>query len=279
MVEEVIGFLKPEKAKVFVDCTLGGGGHLLALLSRNPGIKVYAFDQDRSALAAAEKKLSTFPGISYFNDNFSQLGDQVKEKVDGILFDLGVSSHQLDTEERGFSLRHDGPLDMRMDQRTKLTAADFINNYPAEALAKTFSDYGEERFAKRIARAIASSREKAPLKTTFELKAIIEKAIPTWKKRESVTRVFQALRIAVNHELASLENGLKQAIDLLAPGGRLAVIAYHSLEDRLVKQAFRQAEHDGRLKVLTKKPLSPGPDELAQNPRARSAKLRAAEKV
>ncbi|MFC1511487.1 16S rRNA (cytosine(1402)-N(4))-methyltransferase RsmH [Candidatus Margulisiibacteriota bacterium] len=191
----------------------------------------------------------------------------------GFLFDLGVSSYQIDEAARGFSIKKDGPLDMRMDKSQKLTASDILNRSSQEELEKIFKEYGEERFSRRIAKAVEQQR---PLTTTKQLKEIVEQAIPTWKKRESVTRIFQALRIAVNQELDSLKLALSDAIELLRPGGRIVVISYHSLEDRIVKQTFRQAE---QLKVLTKKPLRANEAEISSNPRARSAKLRAGEKL
>jgi 16S rRNA (cytosine1402-N4)-methyltransferase len=293
LAKESLEFLNLAAGEVFVDATLGGGGHSLQVKIQKSKIKIYGFDRDADALAAAQERLSGFSGIEYVHDNFAHLKDHVKEKVDGILFDLGVSSFQIDESSRGFSLRQDGPLDMRMDRSLKLTAGDIVNNWPEDELARIFFEYGEERFARRIARAIDSHRNSKSeyriskqmgtnpneIKTTFELKDIIEKAIPTWKKRESVTRVFQALRIAVNNELESLKTALAQATELLKPGGRLVVISYHSLEDRIVKLALRQSAKNGILKLLTKKPVLAGERELADNPRAGSAKLRAAEKL
>ncbi len=289
LAEETVSFLAPAPGKTIVDATLGGGGHSLKLLSQDvqsprSKVRIIGFDQDADALAAAKGNLAQFSDITYIHDNFSHLKDHLKEKVDGILFDLGVSSYQLDEGTRGFSLRHDGPLDMRMDRNGKQTAADIVNNWPVEELTKLFYEYGEEKFAKRIAKAIENVRSpksnvQSQISTTFQLKEIVEKAIPTWKKRESVTRIFQALRIAVNDELKVLEQALTQASELLKPGGRIVVISYHSLEDRTVKLAFREAAKNGILKPLTKKPLTAGPAELAANPRAGSAKLRAAEKL
>lgn len=286
---ETTAFLAPAPGKVIVDATLGGGGHAAALLRNDKcqmtNVKLIGFDQDADALAAAKKNLAQFQDIIYVHDNFSHLKEHLKEKVDGILFDLGVSSYQLDEGTRGFSLQNDGPLDMRMDRGMKLTAADIVNNWPVGELTRIFYEYGEEKFSKRVAKAIEGVRcgvrgmGEKEIKTTFQLKEIVEKAIPTWKKRESVTRVFQALRIAVNDELNSLKSSLGQAIGLLGPGGRIVVIAYHSLEDRVVKQMFREAAKNDILKALTKKPVLASPEEVAANPRARSAKLRAAEKL
>ncbi|MBN3033833.1 MAG: 16S rRNA (cytosine(1402)-N(4))-methyltransferase RsmH [Candidatus Saganbacteria bacterium] len=279
LAEAAAAFLKPADGKVFVDATLGGGGHASKIKDQRSKIKIIGFDRDADALAAARKNLAGFSDIEYVHDNFARLKEHVKEKVDGILFDLGVSSYQLDEGGRGFSLQHDGPLDMRMDRRGKLTAAEIVNNWPAEELTKLFYECGEEKFSRRISKAIVATRDSRPVTSTFELKGIVEKAIPTWKKRESVTRVFQALRIAVNDELNSLKLALGQALGLLKPGGRLVVISYHSLEDRAVKRLFRSAAQNGILKPLTKKPVTAGVAELAGNPRARSAKLRAAEKL
>jgi len=286
LAKESLEYLNLAAGKVFVDATLGGGGHSFQVKSQklaSPAggskVKIIGFDQDVDALKAAKERLAGFSDIEYVHDNFSHLKDHVKEKVDGILFDLGVSSFQIDEGSRGFSLKSDGPLDMRMDRGLKLTAGDIVNNWPEEELTRLFYEYGEERFAKRISNSICVIRNTREIKTTFELKEIVEKAIPTWKKRESVTRVFQALRIAVNNELDSLKRALGQATELLKPGGRLVVISYHSLEDRIVKLAFRESAKNGILKLLTKKPVLSGAAELADNPRAGSAKLRAAEKL
>lgn len=277
MLKETVEFLKPAPGQVFVDATLGGGGHAEALLAA--GGQVIAFDQDRDALAAAKARLAGHENIEFIHDNFSNLKKHIKAPVDGILFDLGVSSYQLDESSRGFSLQQAGPLDMRMNKAAQLTAADIVNAYSVDELARLFKEYGEERFAGRISRAICARREKQPIATTLELKEIVEKAIPTWKKRESVTRVFQALRIAVNQELDSLQLALDAAVDLLKPGGRIVVISYHSLEDRIVKHTFRELAKNAILHLLTKKPQLPGEAEAAENPRSRSAKLRAAEKL
>jgi 16S rRNA (cytosine1402-N4)-methyltransferase len=278
---EVLAYLNLPPDGTFVDCTLGGGGHIAALLRNDQypmtNVKIIAFDQDSNAIAAAQETLKAHSGIEYIHDNFANLKQYIKQPVDGILFDLGVSSHQIDEPGRGFSLQHDGPLDMRMDQRQPLSAKGIINNYAPEELARIFFDYGEERFSRRIAKRIANTREKTPIETTGQLKEIVELSIHSWKKRESVTRIFQALRIAVNGELEKLARALESADLLLKPGGRLVILSYHSLEDRIVKHFIREQRET--LKVLTKKPVLAGEAEIAVNPRARSAKLRAAEKL
>lgn len=281
LVKEVVEYLAPEAGKVIVDATLGGGGHTEAILNSlpSPSGKVLAFDQDEEAIAAAKQRLAEYPNITYINDNFASLKTHIHEKIDGILFDLGVSSYQIDAPERGFSIREDGPLDMRMDKRQKLTADMIVNDYSAEELARIFKEYGEERFAKRISNAICVTRNAKRIETTFELKEIIEKASPGWRKREPVTRIFQALRIEVNGELAKLKSALLDALELLRPQGRIVVLSYHSLEDRIVKHTFREFAQNGKIKLLNKKPVLAGEAESQSNPRSRSAKLRAAEKL
>jgi 16S rRNA (cytosine1402-N4)-methyltransferase len=278
MVKETVDLLNLSADKTFIDCTLGGGGHSHALLATLPQLKIYAFDQDAEALTAAKKRLANFNNIYYVKDNFANLANQVKEKADGILFDLGISSYQIDKASRGFSLQLDGPLDMRMDQTQSLTAEDILNSYSLDNLAMIFKEYGEERFSRKVAQAITQQRSASRICSTQQLKTIIEKAIPTWKKRESVTRIFQALRITVNAELDNLHQALQGAISLLKPHGRIVVISYHSLEDRIIKQTFRQLAQNDILKIMTKKPLTASDQELLSNPRACSAKLRAAEK-
>lgn len=277
MLAETRSLLAPRPGQVFVDSTLGFGGHAEALLKS--GAEVVGIDRDQEAVSAVQERLSGYPGIKVIRDNFANIGQIIKEPVDGILFDLGVSSYQIDEAKRGFSIRFDGPLDMRMDQSQKLTAAEIVNNWPEEELARIFKEYGEERFAKRIGAAICDMRNANRIETTYQLKAIVEKAIPTWRKRESITRVFQALRIAVNSELENLKQALSACPDILKPGGRLVVISYHSLEDRMVKWFLREKEKSGILKILTKRPKVAGEAEIKSNPRARSAKLRGAVKV
>lgn len=304
LLREVLKFLRPAPGMVMVDCTLGGGGHSKAILERIlPGGKLLALDQDLEAIAAAKEVLSPFgeDNFQIFHRNFRELVDVLAnteyEKVDGILLDLGVSSYQLDQGERGFSYQHDAPLDMRMDRTRGQDAAILVNNASAEELTEIIRDYGEERWAKRIALFITEERQRAPIETTGQLVEIIKKAIPSNARREGphpAKRTFQALRIAVNHELEILTPTLRDAIELLKPGGRIAVITFHSLEDRLVKEAFKEAaqgctcpkdfpvcicHQKPRIKLLSGKPVLPSPEELEDNPRARSAKLRIAERV
>ena len=283
MPKETIEYLNPNEGKAIVDATLGGGGHAQALLekfkSQSSNFKMIGIDQDGDAIETAKNRLSGYGNIEIVKGNFSAIDKLVALPVDGFLFDLGVSSHQIDAGERGFSMRHDALLDMRMDKSSRLTACDIINEYTGEELAKIFFEYGQERFSKKIAQAIIDIRHSKKIDTTFQLKEIIEKSIPTWKKRESVTRIFQALRIEVNNELDVLKKALASAVLKLKPGGRIVVISYHSLEDRIVKWFFRERAKDGILKVITKKPVLAGKEEVAANPRSKSAKLRCAERI
>jgi 16S rRNA (cytosine1402-N4)-methyltransferase len=296
LTEEVVAYLQPgtpsrwreQLGGIFLDVTLGGGGHTLALLQEGAA-QVMGLDQDPVALEAAQARFvatgiplesnrTKLWHLNFSNFDLQQHGFQDEQgkgiPFDGIVADLGVSSPQLDQPERGFSFRVEGPLDMRMDASTdQETAADWINHHEVEALIDIFSRYGEERFARRIAHRIEQSR---PLWTTTQLADVIWQAVPPAARRGRIhpaTRVFQALRIAVNRELEVLETLLAQAPNWLKPGGRLAVISFHSLEDRLVKWAFRT---DPRWQVITPKPLQPTESELRHNPRARSAKLRVA---
>lgn len=278
LLKESIDLLNVKKGKIFVDCTLGGGGHTENIKTQNSKCKIYGIDMDQEALDATKARLKKYENIIYIKDNFKNLKTIVKERLDGILFDLGISSFQIDKASRGFSLQKDGPLDMRMDRSQNLTAENIVNNSSQEELERIFREYGEERFARRIAKRIDERRKTREVKTSFQLKEIVEKAIPTWKKRESVTRIFQALRIAVNQELENLKTAITDAIDLLGPGGRIVIISYHSLEDRIVKHAFKNAKLEGKIDILTKKPVRPSAAEVSSNPRAKSAKLRAAEK-
>ncbi|MGD9841172.1 MAG: 16S rRNA (cytosine(1402)-N(4))-methyltransferase RsmH [Candidatus Bipolaricaulis sp.] len=275
LVAEVVGFLAPAPEALIVDATVGTGGHAEALLAR--GATVIGIDQDPAALDRARERLRPYTDrVQLLPGNFRDLPALVPPvpRVDGVLFDLGASSLQFDSPERGFSFLADGPLGMRMDPTAPVTAADLVNRLPEAELARILWEYGEERYARRIARAIVQQR---PLHTTTELARLVARLYPPGHHRiHPATRTFQALRIAVNDELGALEAGLAGAVRLLAPGGVLCVISFHSLEDRIVKHFLRREALTGRLEVLTKKPLRPGEDEVGRNPRARSAKLRAA---
>jgi 16S rRNA (cytosine1402-N4)-methyltransferase len=259
----------------YLDLTVGGGGHSSLILAIAPDITLIALDQDDQALAAAQDRLQEYGDrVQFHQSNFADY-DPGSIRFDGILADLGVSSAQIDRPERGFSFRHEAPLDMRMDQRRSLTAADLINTASAKELADIFYQFGEERFSRRIAARIVAQR---PLQTTTQLAQVVLQAMPH-RPRQSIhpaTRVFQALRIAVNQELLALDTLLERSPDWLKPGGRIGIISFHSLEDRRVKFGFR---NHPSLKVLTKKPTIAAADEIAGNPRSRSAKLRLAERL
>lgn len=293
--------IKPDG--IYVDCTLGGGGHSALIAAQlGPQGWLIGIDQDLEAIHHARKRLAPFSArVSVIHGNFREIGTIVKdlgiEQVDGLLYDLGVSSPQLDQAERGFSYQHDAPLDMRMDQTQPFSAFDLVNTYSEEELADIFFRFGEERFSKRIARNIVQQRASAPIRTTGQLAEIIKASIPAKARKHGphpAKRTFQAIRIAVNDELQALSQSLEQGIPLLKKGGRVAVITFHSLEDRICKQFFKQQSAPctcppdlphcvcGKtpvLKVVTKKPVVPDRHEVEQNPRARSAKLRVAEKV
>ena len=303
MSEEVIDALNINPDGTYVDATLGGGGHSLAIARKlSDHGRLIGIDQDDAAIQAATERLAGVScSLRLERVNFAHLDDVLKNDkapaVDGILFDLGVSSHQIDTAERGFSYMHDAPLDMRMDRRKNISACDLVNSLPAADLAQLFYEYGEERYAKRIARAIESARREAPVTRTLELVSIIDKAIPQSAKYKihghSAKRVFQALRIAVNNELDILPAAIRSAVGHLKPGGRLAVITFHSLEDALVKRTLKELAvscvcppdmpvcvcgHKADIKILGR-PLKPTVEETERNSRARSAKLRTAEKL
>jgi 16S rRNA (cytosine1402-N4)-methyltransferase len=300
MVQEVADFLAQRQARRFVDGTVGGGGHAEVLLEAIPDSELLGIDRDADALAAAAERLQRFgERVSLVQGDYSTMAAVAAERgwseVDGVLLDLGVSSHQLDTPARGFSHRADGPLDMRMDRRNPVTAAAILNTASQEELARIFYEYGEERNARRVAKAVVERREKRPWLRTAEFAEMVE-AVVGRSVRGSLppaTRCFQALRIAVNSELHELSQGLRTAIELLRPGGRVVVISFHSLEDRLVKNTFRDAAMDcicppdfpvcrcdkhSELRILTRKPLRPGEAEIKANRRAAPARLRAAEK-
>jgi len=288
LVEEVMNLLRCEAHKTYVDATVGGGGHALEILKRTlPDGIVIGIDWDEDAIAEAEGALVPFGDrIKMFRENFVRLPDLLEElnisEVDGILLDLGLSSLQLEKKERGFSLKGEGPLDMRMDQRINRTAADLLDGLSFQELESTLREFGEERWAKRIAKALVHERERKPVGTTQELRRIVHRAIPRRfhsRKIDPATRTFQAFRIRVNEELENLRSILETGWTFLKRGGRICVISFHSLEDRMVKETFRRLDRDGLMRGITKKPITPSEEEKQRNPRSRSAKLRCAERV
>lgn len=304
LLDECIEGLDIKPDGVYVDGTMGGGGHSMHIAQRlSEKGRLIGIDRDENAIAAAGKRLAGFKNVTFVHKNFSQIAEIAKEtgldksKADGFLLDLGVSSHQLDEAERGFSYQHDAPLDMRMDVRESLSAYSVVNTYPEEKLTKILRDYGEERWAGRIAEFIVKERQIKPIQTTFDLVSVIKKAIPKAARADGphpAKRTFQAIRIEVNGELEILENTIKTMAGLLNSGGRLCIITFHSLEDRIVKNTFKGLENPctcprdfpvcvcGKkpvVKIITRKPILPSEEELAQNNRSRSAKLRIAEKL
>jgi len=300
MLAEVLASLAPQEGATYLDATFGGGGYARAILESAPGCTVFAIDRDPDAIARGAALAQRFAGRLHliegrFGDMLSLVRDRGIAALDGVVMDLGVSSFQLDQAERGFSFRADGPLDMRME-KSGPSAADLVNSLPERDLADTIFRFGEERFARRIARAIVAHRAEAPFTTTADLAALVRRAVPRDPSGiDGATRSFQALRIAVNDELGEVERGIAAAMELLAPGGRLVVVAFHSLEDRIVKQAMAAASgrggasrHDpaalsGRAKpafhLLTPRALRPQEAECSANPRARSARLRSIERL
>ncbi|MBC8095283.1 MAG: 16S rRNA (cytosine(1402)-N(4))-methyltransferase RsmH [Akkermansiaceae bacterium] len=300
MVAEVLDALKPRPGGSYADGTLGGAGHAAAILATSsPTGWLFGCDRDGVAIESAKPRLSEFPGrFEIRRGNFSELADWVPAgSCEGVLLDLGVSSPQLDVAGRGFSFQQDGPLDMRMDTRQAVTAAELVNTAEGEELAKIFWEYGDERESRRFARAIVHDREARKFQTTRQLAELIERLAPRYgKKAHPATKVFQALRIAVNDEIGSLNRGLEGALKILKPGGRQAVITFHSLEDRVVKEFGRARARDytftgevdvpelrqprqPEVKLITRKAVLPGEAELAENPRSRSAQLRVMEKI
>lgn len=285
MVREVLNFLNIKKDNWYIDCNLGGGGHSSEIIKK--GGNVLGIDLDINAINFAQDNLLVFKdNFIFVNDNFKNIKEIVKDyqlkEVAGILFDLGVSTYQLETKGRGFSFNLDAALDMRMDpQNQKVSAQDLINGLHENELAQLFWKLGEERFAKRIAKKIVEKRQNKKIENTSELAQIIVSARPktSHDRTHPATRVFQALRIAVNDELNSLRQALPEALGVLDKGGRMVVISFHSLEDRIVKNYFRQWEKQGLVTILTKKPVTPTNEEVFKNPRARSGKLRVIEKV
>ena len=284
LLEEVATLLRPRPGGRYLDATVGLGGHAEAILraSAPTGI-VLGFDRDAEALVLTGERLAAFGDrLVLQHGRYEALAAQVgsAERFDGILFDLGASSLQLDAADRGFSFTQSGPLDMRMDRGTGATAADLLDRLSERELADLIFEWGEERWSRRIARAIVTARHERPLATTADLAAVVARSIPRrlWPRHiHPATRTFQAIRIAVNQELVGLGPALEDATRLLAPSARAVVISFHSLEDRIVKQTWRRLEAEGSVRVLTKRPITPGATELSANPRSRSAKLRAVE--
>lgn len=298
LLEETIDGLAVKPDGIYVDATLGGGGHAFEVCSRlNGNGRLIGIDQDAAAIEAAGERLKDFgEKVTIIRSNYRELKSVLRsigvEKVDGIVLDLGVSSYQLDTAERGFSYRADASLDMRMDQRQQTTAKDIVNTYSETELYRVIRDYGEDKFAKNIAKHIVMEREKNPIETTGQLNEVIRRAIPMKFQKNGghpSKRTFQAIRIELNRELEVLRESLDEMIDMLNPGGRICIITFHSLEDRIVKSAFRKNEDPctcpshfpvcvcgnvSKGKVITRKPILPGEEELENNSRSKSAKLR-----
>lgn len=301
LLNESIQQLNIKKNGVYVDCTLGGGGHSSEILKRIPNGHLYAFDQDSFAINTADEKLKKIASnYTLINENFVNIKVALEEEnvygVDGILYDLGVSSFQLDIPERGFSYRFDGPLDMRMDQTAELDAYTVVNTYDEKSLVRILFEYGEEKFARLIARKIVSEREKKPIETTLELVEIIKKALPASALRNSshpAKQTFQAIRIEVNHELDILKEALEDGLSLLNKNGRMVVITFHSLEDRIVKKLFKEKTtlqlpkdlpyipegYEIEFKLINSKVILPSESEISNNLRSHSAKMRVIEKI
>jgi len=283
LLAETLEGLRVLEEGIYLDGTYGRGGHARAVLARlGPKGRLLVMDRDPDAIADAERELGADPRVAIRHASFAELSDweETKSGLDGVLFDLGVSSPQLDEPSRGFSFQADGPLDMRMDPTRGSSAADWLAGASDAEIADVLWQLGEERMSRRIARAIVSARDAAPLKTTRQLADLVAKTIGHRERnKHPATRTFQALRIFVNDELGQLERGLEAATSRLKPGGRLAVISFHSLEDRVVKHTFRDEAAHGRVTLITRRPMIPADDELARNARARSARLRVAEKV
>ncbi|MBQ2896913.1 MAG: 16S rRNA (cytosine(1402)-N(4))-methyltransferase RsmH [Clostridia bacterium] len=302
LLEESINALSVKQVGIYVDGTLGGGGHSSRLLTHSENARLIGIDRDKEALAAARKRLEKFGDrVTYCHANYSQIKEILKNEgisqIDGAILDLGVSSYQLDNAGRGFSYNHDAALDMRMDRSQGKTAYDVVNGYDKIRLAKIFRDYGEEKFAERIANKIENFRQTKPVETTFELVELIKEGIPAAKRREGghpAKRVFQAIRIEVNGELEVLKQSIQDFFDCLKPGGRLAIITFHSLEDRIVKNCFNDfckgctcppdfpicvCGNKPKGRLIFKKPVIAGKQELENNSRASCAKLRVIEKL
>lgn len=305
LLEETVNGLDVKEDGIYVDCTLGGGGHSRLILSKlGENGHLYSFDQDQTAIDYNQKNLAEYVAkgqVTFVKSNFRNLKNELNhlgiDGVDGVLYDLGVSSPQFDDAERGFSYRFDAPLDMRMDQTQKLNAREVVNEWSYNDLVRIFFRYGEEKYSKQVARKIESTREEKPIETTGELADLIKSAIPAAARRTGghpAKKIFQAIRIAVNDELGALEESLEQALQILNPAGRISVITFQSLEDRLVKRIFKEQTEIGDLpaglpiipddmkpkyKLINRKPIIPSEDELEENRRSHSAKLRIIEKL
>ena len=290
MPAEVLIWLNPQAGQIFLDCTVGYCGHASEILAASaPDGIVIGIDRDRQAIEEGRKRLQSFGDRTalikgHFVDLKRHLAERNISRLHGVLFDLGVSSPQIDEPGRGFSFQTEGPLDMRMDQDAGMTAADIVNRTDEVDLANMIYQFGEERYSRRIARAIVRARASRPFTTTIELVSVIASAVPGHYRRSRIhcaTRTFQALRIAVNQELEHLEPALRDAADMLVSGGRLCVISFHSLEDRIVKQTFRalSAKTGGEMEILTKRPQLPTDEEIERNPRSRSARLRVIQRI
>lgn len=291
--EETILYLDPKPGEVFVDCTLGGGGHSKMILEKIGGLgKLIAFDCDEEAIEESKKRLEKYANqLTIINDNFVSLKSRLEElkinKVDGILIDLGVSSHQLEDSQRGFSFGekgYDAPLDMRLNQNQQFSAIDVVNQYPEKKLKDLFFNYGEEPYGAKIAREIVKDRNFHKIETCGQLLELVRRATPPDYRfsREHghwASKIFRAIRMEVNQELAVLEDVMPQALEVLGKGGRLVIISFHSLEDRIVKHQFLKWESEGLVEILTKKPIIATPKESIQNPKSDSAKLRVLEKI
>lgn len=287
LLKEIIHYLNLASGKIIVDATIGTGGHAEKILKKiSPKGTLIGIDRDPESLKIANERLNTInSSFKLLNENFRNLKKIIKDiavgGVDGILFDLGISSVQMESAERGFSIKNIGPLDMRMDRSQNLTARDLVNTLSESELSHLIRDFGEERFHKRIAKAIVNRRRRKTIDTTEELADLISTAMPyksRWERIHPATRTFQAFRIKVNDELGAIEQSLKDAPYVLRKGGRLCVICFHSLEDRIAKNVLKGFARDGVFHIITKKPIRPREDEIIDNPRARSAKLRVAEK-